>query len=72
MSSSLTEADLHALKCMPDKWFKASDLPFTIRCPRYRCERLTEKGVLDSRVIGEYPHFVSEWRKKSEGEQHNQ
>lgn len=61
--NKLTEADTHALSRMPNGWFRADDLPPVVRSPRYRCERLTERGTLEWRVVGEYPHLESEWRK---------
>lgn len=61
--STLTEADRHALGRMPNGWFDADNLPPIVRCPRYRCERLKDRGVLEWRVIGEYPNLKSEWRK---------
>jgi hypothetical protein len=59
----LTEADKYALSKMPDGWFKVDSLPYTIRCPYYRCKRLHEAGYLDYRVVGEIPYLDSEYRK---------
>lgn len=58
----VTEADSDALKVMPDDWF--CPLSLYIHRPEYRCERLHAAGVLDTRVIGEYPDLVRQYRKK--------
>lgn len=63
---TLSEADKYALSRMPKGWFSVDDLPPIIRCPRFRCERLTDRGMLEWRVVGEYPHFESRWRKKEQ------
>ena len=64
LKPELTDADKYALERMPDEgWFSEHDLPAVIRCPRYRCERLVEKGVLEWEVIGQYPQLESRWRK---------
>lgn len=57
----LTEADNHALKQLPDGWFRADYLP--INRPLYRCERLEERNVLESRILGAYPDLWREYRK---------
>jgi hypothetical protein len=62
---ALTAADSEALAALPaGEWFAAMHLP--INRPQYRCERLQKLGKLQHRVIGEYPHFVSEYRKLPE------
>lgn len=61
MSKELTEADIHALKKLPDGWFRTEHLP--INRPLYRCERLHERGVLEWRVLGTYPDIRREYRK---------
>ncbi|MBN5310505.1 hypothetical protein JY476_07305 [Serratia marcescens] len=58
----LTEADNNALKAMPDYWFRP--LSLYINRPEYRCERLHAAGALDTRVIGEYPDLIRQYRKK--------
>lgn len=63
----LSEADRRALSRMPDKgWFKVDDI-LQIQCPRFRCERLTNRGMLEWKVVGDYPNFESLWRKTSAG-----
>lgn len=63
-NDKLSTADVKALERMPDEgWFDINDLPYSIRCPRYRCDRLVERGVLETQVTGEYPHLKSEYRK---------
>lgn len=44
----LTAADKDALLRMPDGWFYAEDLPYMVKRPRYRCERLEKMGCLIS------------------------
>ncbi|HEJ7171052.1 TPA: hypothetical protein SMF89_000992 [Serratia marcescens] len=51
-----------ALRVMPADWFRPHSL--YINRPEYRCERLLAAGVLDTRVIGEYPDLVRQYRKK--------
>lgn len=63
---TLTEADRDALEQMPSGWFSADDLPYNIRCPRFRCERLRDRGKLEWRVVGQHPHLQSEYRKVSQ------
>jgi hypothetical protein len=62
--SQLTEADRRALERLPDgDWFSIHEVSYMVRCPRYRCDRLVEKGALEWRVTGEYPHLESEYKK---------
>jgi hypothetical protein len=52
------------MKRLPDgEWFGLRSVPFMVRNPRWRCDRLTEKGALESRIVGEWPHTNPEWRK---------
>jgi hypothetical protein len=62
-SSQLTKADNHALEKMPDGWFQWHDVPYVVRCPEYRCRRLVEKGLLERRLIGQYPDSYWEYKK---------
>lgn len=66
-NKTLSEADKFALARMPDEgWFSLDDVPYSIRCPAFRCERLTDRGMLEWRVIGDLPHnLTSQWRKVS-------
>ncbi|WP_147402988.1 hypothetical protein [Enterobacter sp. R1(2018)] len=58
----LSETDKDILANLPDdEWFEVMHLP--INRPQYRCERLEERGKLESRVTGEYPHIIREYRK---------
>jgi hypothetical protein len=60
----LSEADRHALSRLPDNgWFCVGDVSYMVRNPRYRCDRLVEKGALEDRVVGEIPHLHTEYRK---------
>ena len=61
----LTPADNDALDRMPTGWFSALDLDSMIHRPAYRCERLEGIGVLESRVVGVYPHLRREYRLRS-------
>lgn len=63
-SQSLSEADRHALSKLPDNdWFGIDGVSYTVRSPRYRCDRLVEKGILENRVVGDVPHLRTEYRK---------
>jgi hypothetical protein len=50
VAAQLTEADLYAIAQMPVGWFEATSLPHTVKRPEYRCDRLTNLGVLERRV----------------------
>jgi hypothetical protein len=63
VDSALTAADKAALEWLPADWFGLNKVTFRVRNPRWRCDRLTQKGMLESRVIGEYPDIQSQWRK---------
>lgn len=62
-SSPLTEADRYSLSRMPEGWFDPYYLPPVVRCPLFRCERLTKKGVLEWKIIG----VRRAWQKQSCG-----
>ncbi|WP_445496824.1 hypothetical protein [Photorhabdus sp. SF281] len=61
-AAELTKSDLDALWSLPEGWFKPFNL-YILR-PQYRCERLYEAGVLESRMSGEYPDHYREYRVK--------
>ena len=64
---ALTKADEETLQRFPDgRWFNLYDVGPYVKNPRYRCERLVERGKLESRVVVEYPDLTGEWRKVSE------
>lgn len=67
-SPTLTDADRYALKHLPAGWFGLRRIPFLVRNPRWRCERLTEKGMLESRVVGKWPDTEAQWRKTPNAE----
>lgn len=61
----LTKADEAAFAILPaEGWFSIHKVPYLVRNPRWRCDRLVEKGVLESRVSGRPPTVFTEWRKK--------
>ena len=63
-SASLSAADNAALARLPDgRWFGLRDVTYMVKNPRWRCDRLAEKGVLESRVVGEWPAIETQWRK---------
>lgn len=49
----ITKVDKEVLARVPEGWFVPRDLPYIFRCPEYRCLRLKELGLLESRVIGD-------------------
>ncbi len=54
MKGDITEADKKAMAMLPDGWFfPEHDCTFLIRSPRYRCQRLEEAGILESKVEGD-------------------
>ena len=69
MSNGLTTSDREALAAMPDhEWFTFMDRwSSRINRPQYRLDRLEKSGHLERRVSGEYPDFVSHYRKTSGG-----
>lgn len=65
-----TKADEEALKLLPDsEWFSLRKVPWQVRNPRYRCDRLTELGLLERRVVTNYPDIDTQWRKLPRVEQ---
>lgn len=59
----LTANDRDALAAMPLGWFEALRLPYPrVRRAEYRCSRLERMGLLERRVVGEYPHLRTEFR----------
>lgn len=65
MSTEITDADRRALERMPDEiWFGVDDIRGAITNPRYRCERLQQRGLLEYEVVGDdYRNLESRWRK---------
>lgn len=62
LKPALTPADVDALALLPESgWIEFRSLPFNR--PSYRCERLELAGVLESRVVGEYPVLHREYRR---------
>ena len=61
----MTEADKDALNRMPDGWFEALSLPYMVKRPTYRCERLEKAGFISSRIVGVYPNIRREYCKIS-------
>lgn len=68
----LTHADKDALERMPaKKWFKIGELSFMIRNRRWRCDRLTAFGLLESKVVGSFPYELETvFRKRQNGGVH--
>lgn len=63
MPSPTTKADMEALARLPQEgWFDIRAVSYMVRNPRYRCDRLVEKGLLESRVVGTYPDIKTEWK----------
>jgi hypothetical protein len=60
---AITDADRYALTKMPEGWFKPGDLPYLVRSPHFRCQRLEQLGQLERRIMGEIPDLWSEYRK---------
>lgn len=64
-SAALTDADRYALKRLPDEgWFNLTAVPYTVKNPRFRCDRLVKLGALKSRVVGAWPYLQTEWKKQ--------
>lgn len=60
----LTNADKRTLAITPETgWFHPFDLPHIVRCSEYRCERLEQRGMLISRVVGKYPDLRREYSR---------
>jgi hypothetical protein len=60
----LSKADMDALARMPEGWFCVDEVPYMVRCPGYRCQRLEKRGKLESRVVGDNPRELTrEYRK---------
>ena len=68
-TSELTRADTDAMARLPDGWFRVDAVPFIVKRPRWRCDRLVSLGLLDGRTLrdfaGVYGYDV-EYRKKSQ------
>lgn len=62
-SAPLTEGDKAALALLPtDGWFPVWAVNYMVKNPRWRCDRLVERGALESRVVGNYPNLRTEYR----------
>lgn len=59
----LTDADGAALSHIAKLpgWFELHDLPWQVRRPRYRLDRLVGMGVLQFRVVGKAPNLTPQW-----------
>ena len=65
MSGILSKSDKEALDLLPsDCWFGVDEVSYKIRCPRFRLDRLEQKGMLESRVDGDYSNLKTMWFKK--------
>ena len=64
-NKKLTIEDRDCYYLMPDGWFTPSRLPYPrVQRAEYRCNRLKELGLLESRVIGEtLTNLPTEYRK---------
>lgn len=47
----VSSADWAALAVMPTGWFEVCDVPYTVRSPHYRCQRLLDRKLLEQRVM---------------------
>lgn len=47
-----SRADLEAYDRLPDGWFDLHAVPYQVRNPRWRCDRLVGLRALESRVVG--------------------
>jgi hypothetical protein len=68
-TKTLTAVDKDALRRLPEGWFELNQVSYIVRNPRYRCDRLVDRGVLERKCI---PYTIGEnlgigyqtwWRK---------
>lgn len=53
LERALTRADREALARLPKPdWFDWDKLHHMVKRPQYRCDRLVQLGVLETRVVG--------------------
>lgn len=57
---TMTEADISALEKLPKGWFEWFEL--MVRCPEFRLERLEQRGVVEHKLIGEWPNIEKRYR----------
>ena len=67
---SPSKADVKAIQRMPTGWFDAMEI-YNVRCPRFRCERLETRGLLESRYVGTWPNVTKLFRKTAAGKELN-
>jgi hypothetical protein len=58
---TLTEADKHTLSRLPEGWFDLYDVPFSVRCPEFRLNRLVDRDLVKREIVGQYPD-IRRWR----------
>ncbi len=63
---ALSDSDQRTLEILPVGWFTAEQLTPSLTRRRYRCERLTAKGILEARIVGIYPNIDTEYRRMAE------
>lgn len=61
--NALTESDLSVIKKLkvgvwydPDFLGNGEDVPYEINRPNFALRQLVKKGVMESKIVGEYPH----------------
>lgn len=60
----MTDVDEKTLTLLPTGcWFDIDMVPYRVRCPRFRLDRLTELGLLESKVEGELSELKMMWKK---------
>ena len=62
----LSESDRRTLEILPVGWFTSEQLAPSLTRRRYRCERLTTKGILETRIVGTYPNIDTEYRRMTD------
>lgn len=67
---TITEADLRALKKCPKGWFDwMHDSVILIRCPRYRLDRLADRGLLEWKAKATFGRLYRLTKKGKEVQQ---
>lgn len=60
----MTKTDEAALKKLPKGWFEWFDA-YGLRCPEFRIRRLVDRGKVEQKITGKWPHIEVRYRVKA-------
>lgn len=59
---AVTEADIDALKRLPEGWFEWFECGYMVRCPEFRLGRLEKRGLVEVKYEGRWPDYEKRYR----------